>query len=121
MLTKLKELEETAEEAEYEEESDGEVTPDDIIVSSHNTAKRIRMELQDQRKAEKQALKAARETSSSASRSQQEPGYTKDEWTLHGTTHIIFQYKNPDEDLIPVVSLPLLKTCQSSLEFSQPF
>uniref|UniRef100_UPI00358FC7DF uncharacterized protein n=1 Tax=Myxine glutinosa TaxID=7769 RepID=UPI00358FC7DF len=74
MLTKLKELKETAEEAEYEEESDDEVTPDDTIVSSYNTAKRIRMELQDQRKAEKQALKAAREArSSSASGSQQMP------------------------------------------------
>ncbi|KAJ8417259.1 hypothetical protein AAFF_G00284860 [Aldrovandia affinis] len=75
MLTKLKELKETAQEAEYEEESDDEVTPDDTIVSSYNTAKRIRMGLQNQRKAEKQALKAAREArSSSASGSQQMPG-----------------------------------------------
>ncbi|KAJ8385346.1 hypothetical protein AAFF_G00189670 [Aldrovandia affinis] len=68
-------LKETVQEAEYEEESDDEVTPDDTIVSSYNTAKRIRMELQDQHKAEKQALKAAREArSSSASGSQQMPG-----------------------------------------------
>ncbi|KAJ8346513.1 hypothetical protein SKAU_G00279140 [Synaphobranchus kaupii] len=60
MLTKLKELKETSEEAEYEEESDDEVTPDHTIVSSYNTAKRIRMELQDQRKAEKQALKGCK-------------------------------------------------------------
>ncbi|KAJ8379034.1 hypothetical protein AAFF_G00232030 [Aldrovandia affinis] len=42
------------------------MTPDDTIVSSYNTAKRIRMELQDQHKAEKQALKAAREARSSS-------------------------------------------------------
>lgn len=75
MLTKLKELKETAEESEYEEESEDEVTPDDTIVSSYNTAKRIQMELQDQRKAEKQALKGAREARSYlASGSQQMPG-----------------------------------------------
>ncbi|KAJ8378402.1 hypothetical protein AAFF_G00242900 [Aldrovandia affinis] len=62
MLTKLKELKEPAQEAEYEEESDDEVTPDDTIVSSYNTAKRI----QDQHKTEKQALKAAREARSSS-------------------------------------------------------
>ena len=272
MLTKLKELKETAEEAEYEEESEDEVTSDDTIVSSYNTAKRIRMELQDQRKANKEALKSARETRSSlASVSQQMPGnesedpslqleisylgasrrvscnlynhlawlitdastevdedgrvkitpkqneqvlnlaqdicqivagiptpkhvgtalhilketrskatvtllnrfgnsisyqdaqryittmaksvdertaedgafiptnlkvgrftqfafdnldfqeYTKDGRTLHGTTHIIFQYKDPDEDATPMANVPLLKTRQSCLESYQPF
>lgn len=38
--------------------------------------------------------------------------YTKDGRTLHGTTHVIFQYKNPDEDPTPTVNLPLLKTRQ---------
>ncbi|KAJ8403226.1 hypothetical protein AAFF_G00354430 [Aldrovandia affinis] len=259
MLTKLKELKETAQEAEYEEESDDEVTPDDTIVSSYNTAKRIRMELQDQHKAEKQALKAAREARSSSASETEYPSmqleisyleasrrvscnlynhlawlitdaspevgddsrvkvspkqheqvlnlaqdvcqtvagiptpkhigtalhilketrskatvtllnrfgncisyqdaqryittmaksvdeqtgqdgtfiptnlkvgrftqfafdnldfqeYTKDGRTLHGTTHIIFQYKDPDEDPTPMASLPLLKTRQSSLD-----
>jgi len=74
MLAKLKQLKEKSEDAEYEEESEDEVTPDDTIISSYNTAKRIRMELQDQRKAEKQALKHAREAgTSSASGSQQIP------------------------------------------------
>lgn len=49
MLKKLKELKDIAEEAEYEEE----VTIDDTVVSSYNVAKKIRMELQDQCKAEK--------------------------------------------------------------------
>lgn len=40
---------------------------------------------------------------------------------MHGTTYVIFQYKNPDEDPTPTVSLPLLKTCQTALESSQPF
>ena len=47
--------------------------------------------------------------------------YTKDGQRLHGTTHNIFQYKNPDEDPTPTVSLPLLKTRQTALESSQPF
>ena len=74
MIAKLKQLKETAEEAQYEEESGDEVTPDDTIISSFNTAKRIRMELQDQRKVEKQALKDAKEdVTFSASGSQQVP------------------------------------------------
>ena len=40
---------------------------------------------------------------------------------MHGTTHVIFQYKNPDEDPTPTVSLPLPKTCQPALESFQPF
>lgn len=60
------------EEAEYEEESDDELTPDDTIVSSYNTAKRIRKELQYQ---PKQALKEAREArTAQASGSHQMPG-----------------------------------------------
>ena len=272
MLIKLKELKETAEEAEYEEESKDKVTPGDITVSSYNTAKKIRMELQNQSKAEKQTLKCAREArSSSATGSQQMLGnesedpslqleisyleasrrvncnlynhlawmttdaspevgedgrvkvsprqheqvlnlaqdvcqtvasiptpkhigtalhilkeirskatvtllnrfgnsisyqdaqryittmaksvdeqtardgafiptnlkvgrftqfavdnldfqeYTKDGRTLHGTTHIIFQYKDPDEDPTSVASVPLLKTRKSSLESTQLF
>ena len=61
MLSKLKDLKETAEETEYEEESDDEFTPDATKISSYNTAQRIWKEVQDQRKAEKQALKIARE------------------------------------------------------------
>lgn len=68
LLTKLKELKEKAEEAEYEEESEDEVPQDNAIVSSYNTAKRIRLELQAQRKAEKQALKCDREARSSSVR-----------------------------------------------------
>lgn len=47
--------------------------------------------------------------------------YTKDGRTLHGITNVIFKSKNPDEDLTPMVSLPLLKICQTALESSQPF
>lgn len=39
----------------------------------------------------------------------------------HMAQHDRFQYKDPDEDHTPLVSIPLLKTHQSSLEFSQPF
>ena len=67
LLTKLKELKEKAEEAEYEEESEDEVSQDNAIVSSYNTDKRKRLELQDQHKAEKQALKYDREAKSSLS------------------------------------------------------
>ena len=56
------ELKEKTEEAEYEEESDDELSPGDTIVSSYNTAKTIQKEFQNQRK---QALKEAREASGS--------------------------------------------------------
>lgn len=61
MLSKLKQLKETVKETEYEEESGDEMTPDDKVISSYNTAKRLRMELKDQRNADKQALKGATE------------------------------------------------------------
>ena len=35
--------------------------------------------------------------------------YTKDGRTWHGTTHIIFQYKDPDEDPTSVACVPQLK------------
>jgi hypothetical protein len=41
-------------------------------------------------------------------------------WT-NITTHIIFQYKDSEEDPIPMASVPLLKSCQSSLESFQLF
>lgn len=47
--------------------------------------------------------------------------YTKDGRTLNGTKHIIFQYKDPDEELKTVASVPLLKKRQSSPESFQPF
>ena len=74
MLAKLKQLKETVEEGKYNEESEDEVMSDDTIVSSYNTAKKLRMELQVQRKAE-DALKSAKEAvMSSGGASQQLTG-----------------------------------------------
>ena len=65
LMTKLKELKERVDEEEYAEESDDEMPQDDTMVSAYHTARRIRMELQEQRKTEKQALKAAQEARTS--------------------------------------------------------
>ena len=46
----------------------------------------------------------------------------KDGRTLHGTTHVIFQHKDDiGEEDIGTASVPLLKSRQSTLQFSQPF
>lgn len=47
--------------------------------------------------------------------------YTKDGRTLHGTTHVIFQYKYAEEVPASTVAVPLLKTRRASLESPQPF
>ena len=47
--------------------------------------------------------------------------YTKEGRTLHGTTHIIFQYKDAEEDPTPMASVPLLKSRRSSLDSPRPF
>jgi hypothetical protein len=65
LMTKLKELKERVDEEEYAEESDDEMPQDDTMVSAYHTARRIRMELQEQSKTEKQALKAAQEARTS--------------------------------------------------------
>ena len=66
-MAELKQMHQIAEEEEYEEESDEEVTNNDTIISSYNTAKRIRMELTDQRNAERQAVKETRKSQTSSS------------------------------------------------------
>ena len=58
MLAKAKQLKTTAEKAGYEDENYDNVNPGDTALFSYKTANIIRMELQDQRKAEKQALKS---------------------------------------------------------------
>jgi len=42
--------------------------------------------------------------------------YTKDGRTLHGTTHIIFQYPDGNEEPTPVASVPLVKVRRSALK-----
>lgn len=46
--------------------------------------------------------------------------YTTDGRTLHGTTHIIFQYQSLDEEPDPIASVPLLKTRKSALRPPAP-